>query len=255
MKFTFLGTGTSQGIPVIACPCDICQSQDSSDKRLRSSGMLQTEGKTIIFDTGPDFRFQMLREKVKDIDAVVFTHPHKDHTAGLDDVRPFNFLHNKAIYVYANKLTIKSLQGEYPYVFATEKYPGAPEIEVLEIDGESTFEACGILLKPIPVLHSKMSVLGYRYRNFAYITDASYISPESLEKLKDLDTLVINALRIAPHHSHFSLEEAIEMAKKIQAKQTYFTHISHLLGKHAEISAILPKNIALAYDGLVVSIF
>ncbi len=145
MKFTFLGTGTSQGMPVIACPCEVCQSQDPHDNRLRSSGMLQVEGKTIVFDTGPDFRFQMLREKVKDLDAVVFTHPHKDHTAGLDDVRPFNFLLNKSIHVYANALTIKSLKGEYPYIFAEEKYPGAPEIEIHEITSEKPFEA--VLLK------------------------------------------------------------------------------------------------------------
>lgn len=254
MKFTFLGTGTSQGIPVIACPCEVCHSQDPHDNRLRSSGMLQVEGKTLVFDTGPDFRFQMLRWKVKDLDAVIFTHPHKDHTAGLDDVRPFNFLLNKAIHVYANSLTIHSLKGEFPYIFAQDKYPGAPEIEVHEIIGEQPFNASGILLTPIAVLHGKMTVLGYRYQNFAYITDANFISEESLVKLKGLDTLVINALRITPHHSHFSLAEAIEMVNIIQPKQAYLTHISHLLGKHAQISAQLPENIFLAYDGLQIPI-
>jgi phosphoribosyl 1,2-cyclic phosphate phosphodiesterase len=248
--FTFLGTGTSQGIPVIACPCAVCQSRDKKDNRLRTAGMLEALGTTIVFDSGPDFRQQMLREKVKVLDAVVFTHPHKDHTAGMDDIRAFNFLLNRKMDVFANDLTLESLKREFPYVFAEEKYPGVPEIELHKIHAYKKFETGNIALLPIHVMHHKMPVLGFRYQNFAYITDANFISDKSIALLQDLDVLVLNALRIEPHISHFNLAEAIEMVERLKPKKAYFTHLSHLMGKHKEVSKLLPKGIALAYDGL-----
>lgn len=252
MKFTFLGTGTSQGIPVIACPCSVCQSLDSKDNRLRTSGMLEAEGTTIVFDSGPDFRQQMLREKVKVLDALVFTHSHKDHTAGMDDVRAFNFLLQRKMDVYANKATIESLKKEFPYIFAEQKYPGVPEIDIHEISAYKSFEVGNIKLLPIEVMHYKMPVIGFRYKNFAYITDANFISEESIARLQNLDVLVLNALRIEPHISHFTLSEAIAMAQRLGAKQTYFTHLSHLMGKHVDVTQLLPEGIAIAYDGLEV---
>lgn len=254
MKFTFLGTGTSQGIPVIACPCNVCQSLDSKDNRLRTSAMLETEGTTIVFDSGPDFRQQMLREKVKILDALVFTHPHKDHTAGMDDVRAFNFLLQRKMDVYANKGTIESLKREFPYIFSEQKYPGVPEIDFHEISPYKSFQVGNIKLLPIEVMHYKMSVLGFRYKNFAYITDANFISEESIARLQNLDVLVLNALRLEPHISHFSLSEAIAMAQRLGAKQTYFTHLSHLMGKHEDVTKLLPEGIAIAYDGLQIAI-
>lgn len=253
MKFTFLGTGTSLGVPVIACPCKVCQSTDIKDNRLRSAGMIQTGNTTIVIDTGPDFRQQMLREKTKSLNAVVFTHAHKDHIAGLDDVRAFNFLMKKEMNIFADAHTIKELKREFMYVFAEEKYPGIPEIMLNEISTEA-FQIGDISLQPIPVMHHKLPILGFRMGNFAYITDANYIPDTSMKLLEGVETLVLNALRIEPHISHFNLEQAIEMVKLLQPKSTYFTHISHLLGKHAEINKILPKNIQLAYDGLKIDV-
>lgn len=253
MKFTFLGTGTSQGVPVIACPCEVCQSKDIKDNRLRTSGMLECGGKTIVVDTGPDFRQQMLREQVKSLDAVVFTHPHKDHIAGLDDVRAFNFLLGRAMDIFADAHTIKELKREFEYVFAEKKYPGIPELVMNQI-ATAPFLIGNIVVQPIPVMHYKLPVLGFRIGNFAYITDANYISDSSMKLLEGVETLVLNALRIEPHISHFNLEEAIEVVKLLQPKKAYFTHISHLLGKHSKISKILPQNIELAYDGLKIDV-
>jgi phosphoribosyl 1,2-cyclic phosphate phosphodiesterase len=253
VKLTFLGTGTSQGVPVITCTCDVCRSEDVHDKRLRASVMLEVNGKVIVIDTGPDFRQQMLREKVMQLDGVVFTHPHKDHVAGMDDVRAFNFRQQRPMDIYANALTIKALRREYEYVFADEKYPGIPDIVVHEL-GNGPFEVAGVRLIPIPVMHHKMPVLGFRIGDLAYVTDANYIPPESMNKLHGLKVLILNALRKTEHISHFSLAEAIAVSRRLAPEQTYITHLSHLMGTHAEVEAGLPDGIRIAYDGLRVEI-
>ena len=252
MKLTFLGTGTSQGIPVIACECVVCRSANPLDKRLRTSVMVQDGEQTVVIDTGPDFRQQMLRERVKRLDAVVFTHPHKDHVAGMDDIRSFNFKQRRAMDIYANALTIKALKREFYYVFEADKYPGVPSVNVHEINADDTFEAGGISFQPIPVLHYKMPVLGFRIGDLGYVTDANYISPESMARLQGVKILVLNALRKKKHLSHFNLEEAIALVDELKPERAYFTHLSHLMGSHEETSALLPPHIDIAYDGLSV---
>ncbi len=254
MQITFTGTGTSQGIPVIACPCDVCQSEDSRDKRLRSSIHIQTDTVSIVIDTGPDFRQQMLRENIKQLDAVVFTHEHKDHTAGLDDVRAFNFVQKKAMKVYATKQVQEALKREFAYAFADTKYPGVPEITLEEIDSDNPFIINGLTLIPILVYHYKLPVLGFRVGDFTYITDANFIPEEEKEKIKGSKVIVINALRRQTHISHYTLEEAIALMEKLKPEKAYFTHISHQLGKHEDVSKELPPYIHLAYDGLKIEI-
>jgi phosphoribosyl 1,2-cyclic phosphate phosphodiesterase len=253
VKITFLGTGTSQGVPVIACDCEVCTSPDPRDKRLRSSIMIEAEGKVIVIDSGPDFRYQMLRAKVKHLDAIVFTHEHKDHVAGLDDIRAFNYRQEKAIDVYAVPRVQEALKREYAYIFAEMKYPGIPEINLKTID-LNPFLVHDIKFIPIEVMHYKLPVLGFRKGDFTYITDAKTISEHEKQKIKGTKTLVINALQIEKHISHFTFVEAIAFAKEIGAEKTYFTHISHRLGRHASILSLLPKNITLAYDGLVLEL-
>ncbi|MFZ9848332.1 MAG: MBL fold metallo-hydrolase [Flavobacteriales bacterium] len=251
MKITFLGTGTSQGIPVIACGCEVCTSSNPKDNRLRVSVMIEVDGKNIVIDSGPDFRQQMLRENVKTLEAVVFTHEHKDHVAGLDDVRAFNYFSGKHMNVYANEQVQVALKREFHYVFSGENYPGIPRINVHTID-TAPFEVSGVKFIPIQVLHYKLPVLGFRVNDFTYITDANFISDEEIEKIKGTKVLVLNALRREKHISHFTLEEALELVKKINPEKAYFTHVSHQLGLHDEVSKELPANVELAYDGLVV---
>jgi len=246
---TFLGTGTSQGVPVIACGCEVCTSLDSHDKRLRSSIMIEGEGKVIVIDSGPDFRQQMLRENVQHLDALVFTHEHKDHIAGMDDIRAFNYKQNAAVDVYADMRVQKALKREFPYVFEEFKYPGIPQINITSIDSEPFFIG-EMKLTPVEVLHYQLPVKGFRIHDFTYITDAKTIADAEKEKIKGSKILVINALQKQKHISHFTLDEAIELAIEIGAGKTYFTHISHRLGKHEEISKDLPLNIELACDGL-----
>jgi len=254
MKLTFLGTGTSQGIPVIGCTCEVCTSEDSKDKRLRTSAMVEVDGTRIVFDTGPDFRQQMLRENVKQLDAVVFTHEHKDHVAGLDDVRPYNYMTKKDFQIYCTAQVFETLKREYKYVFDDGfTYPGIPRVNPNFITNEP-FEVNGLKLTPIQVWHHKMPVFGYRIGDFAYITDANKIDPEEKLKLQGLKVLVLNALRISEHISHFSLAEALALAEELKAEKVFFTHASHYLGKHAEISTELPENVKLAFDGLTVEI-
>lgn len=253
MKVTFLGTGTSQGVPVIACDCDVCTSDDPSDNRLRSSIMLSRNGHNLVIDTGPDFRQQMLRAGVESLDAVVFTHEHKDHIAGLDDIRAFNFRQRRKMDVYASENVQKALQREFHYVFADIKYPGVPEISLHEIDIRP-FQAAGYDLIPIQVMHHKMPVFAFRVGDFAYVTDANYIAPEEFDKLRGVKHLVINALRIDTHLSHFSLDEALEIIRILQPDQAYLTHISHLMGLHKEVSENLPENVQIATDGLVINV-
>jgi len=246
---TFLGTGTSQGVPVIACDCGVCLSTDPHDKRLRSSIMIETDDKTVVIDTGPDFRYQMLREKVKHLDAVVFTHEHKDHIAGLDDIRAFNYRQKSAIDVYATERVQAALKREFAYVFAEYKYPGIPQINLHTI-GMEPFDIGSLHFIPIEVMHYKLPVLGFRIGDFTYITDAKTVSATEAEKIKGTKILVINALQTQSHISHFTLDEAIAFAQQIGAETTYLTHISHNLGFHSVISGQLPKGIKLAYDGL-----
>ncbi|MEQ8532328.1 MAG: MBL fold metallo-hydrolase [Imperialibacter sp.] len=248
MKLTFLGTGTSQGVPVIACNCEVCQSVDFHDKRLRSSVHIEVDGLSLVIDTGPDFRQQMLRERIKRLDAVIFTHEHKDHTAGLDDIRSFNFLQQMDMPVYASTAVITQLKREFSYIFADHKYPGVPLVDVKLLDGKP-FTIGQTAITPINVMHFKLPVFGFRIGDFTYITDANYISDEEKEKIKGSKVLVLNALQKAPHISHFTLDEAVALAQELKSDQTYFTHISHKLGSHREVSAQLPENIYLAYDG------
>jgi len=250
---TFLGTGTSQGVPVIGCDCEVCTSADKHDKRLRTSIMVEAQGKVIVIDTGPDFRYQMLREGVKHLDAVVFTHEHKDHTGGLDDIRAFNYLQQEPTDVYAVPRVQASLKKEFAYIFAEYQYPGIPKINLHTI-GTEPFKVGPVKFTPIEVVHYKLPVLGFRIHDFTYITDAKTITDAEVEKIMGSKVLVINALQKQPHISHFTFDEAVAFAKRVGAETTYFTHISHRLGKHADVSTELPAGIELAYDGLKVEL-
>ncbi|NMM49143.1 MBL fold metallo-hydrolase [Marinigracilibium pacificum] len=249
MKITFLGTGTSQGVPVIGCECDVCQSIDFRDKRLRTSIHIEVDGKSFVVDTGPDFRQQMLRERIHVLDAVIFTHEHKDHVAGLDDVRSFNFRLKRHMPIYATRRVIDQLEKEFHYAFGEITYPGAPRFDVNEIDN-SPFEIKGVEFIPIEVLHYKLPVLGYRIKDFTYITDANSISDEELEKVKGTRVLVLDALQREKHISHFTLDEAVDLIQRINPEQAYLIHISHRMGTHRKVEKELPDNISIAYDGL-----
>ncbi|MBA4146405.1 MAG: MBL fold metallo-hydrolase [Azospira oryzae] len=253
MKITFLGTGTSQGVPVIGCECEVCRSLDYRDKRLRSSIHIQTEEQSIVIDTGPDFRQQMLRERIRHLDAVLFTHAHKDHIAGLDDVRAYNYLQQTDMPLYGRKEALDQVKVEFYYAFEKDKYPGIPQLRIHEISEES-FSVKGLLITPLPVMHMKLPVLGFRIGNFSYITDANFIPEATYEKLKGTEVFVLNALQKEKHPSHFTLEEALQQVKKIGAAKTYFTHISHKLGRHKIIEKELPESVALAYDGLTITL-
>ncbi len=253
MRITFLGTGTSQGVPMIACNCAVCTSNDPHDKHLRSSILIEENGKNVVIDSGPDFRYQMLRAQVKHLEAVVFTHEHKDHIAGLDDIRAFNYFQNSAIDVYASLRVQEALKREFFYIFSDYQYPGIPQINLKTI-GHEPFTAAGIPFIPIEVMHYKLPVLGFRIHDFTYITDAKTVSAAETEKIKGSRILVLNGLQKEKHISHFTFAEAIAFAEKIGAEMTYFTHISHRLGKYQDISAELPAHIQLAYDGLELEI-
>jgi phosphoribosyl 1,2-cyclic phosphate phosphodiesterase len=249
LNITFLGTGTSSGVPMIGCDCEVCTSSDKKDKRLRSSILVQSAKTTLVVDAGPDFRYQMLRQQVKKLDAIIFTHPHKDHIAGLDDVRAFNFLTKKPMDIYADSLTEEALRRDFYYAFSDTRYPGIPELDLHTITLEP-FMVGDIPVIPILVWHMKMPVMGYRFGRFTYITDANRIDGQEREKIKGSDILVLNALRKQKHISHFTLAEAIDLVQEVAVPTAYFTHISHQLGRHAEIEAELPDGIHLSYDGL-----
>ena len=248
MKITFLGTGTSQGVPVIACNCNVCQSSDLRDKRLRTSIHIQYKNSSFVIDSGPDFRQQMLRAQIKNLTALIFTHEHKDHVAGMDDIRAFNYVLQKKIDIYATLRVQEALVREFPYVFHDFKYPGVPEVNMITID-EHPFNIEGLEFIPIEVLHYKLPVNAYRFGDFTYITDANFISEKEKEKIKGSRIVVINALRREKHVSHFNLQEALELIKELQPEKAYLTHISHQLGKHSDVEQELPPNVFLAYDG------
>ena len=252
LKITFLGTGTSSGVPMVACDCKVCVSADVKDKRLRSSILVESSTTSFVVDTTPDFRYQMLREQVKKLDAVLYTHPHKDHIAGLDDVKAFTFLSGNPMEIFANELTQESLKREFYYIFTDKKYPGIPEVNLNTID-LSPFLIGDIPVIPILVWHLHMPVLGFRFGDFTYITDANRMEEAEKEKIKGSKTLVLNALRHKKHLSHFTLDEATALVQELNVSQAYFTHISHQLGKHQEINKELPTGIELAYDGMQLS--
>jgi phosphoribosyl 1,2-cyclic phosphate phosphodiesterase len=249
MKVTFLGTGTSQGVPVIACECGVCRSPDEKDKRLRSSVMVEVDGKVIVIDSGPDFRQQMLRTGVTRLDGLLLTHEHKDHIAGLDDIRAFNFRLKKKIDVYATEHVQYALIREFAYIFSDFKYPGIPEIELHTID-KNSFTVDGLEIIPVEVKHYRLPVLGFRIGDFTYITDANYIGDEEKKKIHGSKVLVLNALRRTDHISHFTLFQAVELIKELKPQQAFLTHISHQLGKHEDVNRELPEFIRCAYDGL-----
>ena len=254
LRITFLGTGTSMGVPVIGCPCEVCQSKDPKDNRLRSSVLIQKGDTNIIIDSGPDFRYQTLRAGVKSLSALVFTHEHKDHTAGMDDVRAFNFIQRKPVEVYASTSVEKALRNEFHYAFSDVKYPGVPEIRINNISSNANFEIEGLLFEPIQVYHHKLPVLGFRIGDFTYITDANSIAEEEIEKVRGTKVLVLNALRRQTHISHFTLDEALRLIDEIKPDKAYLTHISHQMVKHEDVSKELPAHVSIAHDQLEIDL-
>lgn len=254
MTITFLGTGTSQGIPVIGSKHPVCLSTDPKDKRLRVSVLVSWKNYNYVVDCGPDFRQQMLKNSIDQIDGILFTHEHADHTAGIDDIRPF-FFRQGDIPIYAHKRVIESLKRRFDYIFADEnRYPGAPAVKVFEVDSSKNFRLGNLEIVPIKVFHNRLEVMGYRFGDFTYLTDVKRVEKEEINKIKGSKVLVVNALREEAHHSHFNLEEALEFAEEVGAEQTYFTHISHLLGFHEEVEKKLPANVHLAYDNLILNV-
>lgn len=256
MKITILGSGTSQGVPVIGCDCEVCRSNDLKDKRLRTSALIQTDQTTICIDAGPDFRQQMLRENVKHLDAILITHHHKDHIGGLDDVRSFNFLQKISMPIYASPNAQEEIKREYSYAFVDkeELYPGAPTYNIIDIADNKSIKINELTIEPIPLIHFKMLCYAFRIGNFAYVTDFNYMSEKSFEKLRGVEYLIIEALRHEKHYSHISLPEAIDIAQRLNVKKAWFTHISHSIGKADEVNKTLPSNMMLAYDGLRITI-
>ena len=253
MKITFLGTGTSQGVPPIGCKCEVCLSQDFKDKRLRASIHIEWEGESLVVDSGPDFRYQMMRAGIEKIDALLFTHEHRDHTAGLDDIRPFNFKQATKMPVYLHQRVFQSFQNQFDYIFQPVPYPGIPQIDWRLINGDFSTPA-NHPVSTVEVMHYKLPVMGFVFNKFAYVTDANFISETEKKKLVGMDVLVLNALRREEHISHFTLAEATALAIELGAKQTYFTHMSHQMGLHEDVCAELPNGIDLAYDGLVIEL-
>jgi len=253
MKITILGSGTSQGVPVIACECDVCLSSNPKDNRLRSSVMIEVNDLNLVIDTGPDFRQQMLREKVAKVDSILFTHHHKDHVAGMDDIRAFNHKWKRDMPLYCNQVTSDALKLEFPYIFSGFSYPGIPKVVVNIIKNEP-FNIGETIIQPIEVLHYKLPVLGFRIKNFVYLTDVSEISVKEKEKMKGADLIILDALRKKTHISHFTLDQALALLQELRPKQALLTHISHYMGLHNNVNLELPSNINLAYDGQVVNL-
>lgn len=254
LKITFLGTGTSQGVPVIGCACQACVSTNKKDNRLRTSIHIEIDDLSVVVDTGPDFRYQMLRAGISELDAILITHEHNDHIIGLDDIRAFNYSLRKDIPLYTSERVLKDLKSRFQYVFHDNSYPGVPRITAHPIEASQAFAIKGIDILPIEVLHGYLPVLGFRIGSFTYITDAKTIDEEAQELIKGTEVLVLNALRFREHHSHFTVDQAIEMAHKLEAKTTYLTHISHNMGLVDKWETNLPEGIHAAFDGLVVEL-
>ena len=255
MRLTFLGTGTSQGVPVIACGCAVCQSQDKRDRHLRRSALVETdEGKNILIDIGPDFREQMLREKVSHLDSILITHAHRDHVGGLDDIRSFNYVQHCKMEIFCNREARTAIERDYHYIFAYHEFPGLPEANLHEVSGDEPFEAAGVEVMPVKAMHKDLPILGYRIGKLGYITDANHIEPRELDKLRGVDVLVVNALRKTKHFSHFCLEEALEVIKEVKPNRAYITHVSHEMGLYAEVNGELPEGVQIACDGEKVTI-
>ncbi|HEV7350558.1 MBL fold metallo-hydrolase [Telluribacter sp.] len=253
MRVTFLGTGTSQGVPVIACDCAVCRSLDYRDKRLRVSVWLEVQGKSFVIDTGPDFRQQMLRARVRQLDAVIFTHQHKDHVAGLDDVRAFNFRQRKDMPLYGRVEVLDQIQREFFYAFEEDRYPGVPHLQLIPIANQP-FDVAGVTFTPIEVMHGRLPVYGFRVGDFTYITDTNFISEQELEKVKGTKVLVMDALQREPHISHFTLSQAIALINRLEVPTAYLTHLSHKMGLHEAVEAELPPHIRLGFDGLTLEV-
>lgn len=251
MKLKFLGTGTSQGVPVIGCHCEVCESQNPKDRRFRSSVLITTdEEKKILIDCGPDFRMQMLENSEDTIDVILITHEHNDHVIGLDDLRPLIFARKEDMKIFSNRRVATEIKNRFPYAFSAVKYPGAPSFELHEIENKP-FQLFGTEFTPVEVMHFKIPICGYKFKSVAYITDASFISEDEKEKLKNLDCLVLNCIRKEnPHPAHFILPQILELNDELKPKQLYLTHISHQMGLHDLAKQELPENIHLAYDGL-----
>lgn len=259
-SITFLGTGTSTGVPMIGCHCSVCSSTDPRDKRMRTSAYIRYNGLRLLIDCGPDFRTQALSNGIEDLDAILFTHQHKDHTGGLDDVRALNYINQKPTTIYCEERVLSGLKMEYSYAFTDHPYPGVPKFDIHIID-ENPFEISGQRIIPIRAMHYKLPILGYRIGNLCYLTDANYLADEEIEKLQGLEVMVLSAVRRGKHISHFSLEEAVALGLRIGARKTFITHLSHQMaeddrnikGTHADLSAEMPPGIFIAYDGLKVS--
>ncbi|MBQ9473079.1 MAG: MBL fold metallo-hydrolase [Bacteroidales bacterium] len=255
MRLTLLGTGTSQGVPVIACSCEVCRSADPRDSHLRTSALLETdEGKNILIDIGPDFRTQMLVNRVEHVDAILLTHPHRDHVAGIDDIRPLNYMQKSAIDIYGNAFTLRVLKHDYAYIFAPHQYPGLPEAQLHEVESGKPFMAAGCQVLPLQVMHKDMPILAYRFGKLAYITDANYIGEQEMAMLEGVEVLVVNALRKEKHFSHFCLEEALHVVEQLHPRQAVLTHVSHEMGLYAEVAATLPQGVTIGTDGMTVEV-
>lgn len=255
MKITFLGTGTSMGVPVIACRCDVCHSDDPHDHRFRTSALIETDaGRNILIDIGPDFRMQMLAHHVQHLDAILITHAHRDHVGGIDDIRAFNYVQESKMQIYGNAIALNAIKHDYHYIFEPHPYAGLPEADLHIENGDRSFQAAGETVIPIRAMHKNLPVLGYRIGPIVYITDANHIDNEELDKAKGCQIMVINALRQTRHFSHFSLPEALEIISRVNPQQAYLTHISHEMGFHEAVGHSLPENVQLAFDGLAVTI-
>lgn len=250
MKITFLGTGTSQGVPIIQCDCEVCSSKDFRDKRLRTSLHISDKELSLVIDCGPDFRQQMLNNGIRSLDAIIYTHEHADHTAGLDDIRPFYFLNDNPIPLFAEQIVLDQIKERFSYIFANRPYPGVPKVILNAIHPLQSFDILGLEISPFRVWHGELGILGYKIKNLVYITDAHHLDDQTIEYIGSPDVLVVNALRHKPHPTHFDLQEALAFIEKVKPRKAYLIHISHALGKHELISKQLPEHVFLAYDGL-----